>query len=74
MKTMLQIRAFYEQDDDTWVVTSPDLDQHWVAVADTLPAARKLAEDGIRFVLQHDDVSIEHLVPTSAPARTARAS
>ena len=73
MKTMLQIRAFYEQDHDTWVVTSPDLDQHWVAVADSMPAAHELAETGIRFVVQRDDVNVVHMAPT-ASARTARAS
>jgi predicted RNase H-like HicB family nuclease len=60
------IRVLYHQDDDTWVALSPDLGEHWIAVADTLCEAHRLAEDGVRFVLGRDDVAIEHRVPASA--------
>jgi len=63
---MLSIRVQYEQDEDTWVATSPDLEENWIAVADSLDEARALAEEGIRFVLERDDVTVVHLVPTSA--------
>jgi len=63
---MRSIRVQYEQDEDTWVATSPDLAESWIAVADTLAEARQLAEEGVRFVLERDDLIVEHLVPTSA--------
>jgi predicted RNase H-like HicB family nuclease len=63
---MLSIRVEYEQDEDTWVATSPDLEENWIAVAQSLDEARSLAEEGIRFVLERDDVTVVHLVPTSA--------
>ncbi|HYV16359.1 MAG TPA: hypothetical protein VE972_10100 [Conexibacter sp.] len=61
---MIRIRVQYHQDEDTWVATSPDLKESWIAVADSLAEAHQLAEDGVRFVLERDDVIIEHLVPT----------
>jgi len=63
---MLSIRVEYEQDEDTWVATSPDLEENWIAVGESLDEARSLAEEGIRFVLERDDVSVVHLVHTSA--------
>lgn len=62
---MRSIRVQYEQDEDTWVATSPDIDR-WTAIADTYGEARQLAEEGVRFALERDDVVVEHLVPTSA--------
>jgi hypothetical protein len=35
-------------------------------VAGTLDEVRQLAEDGVRFALERDDVTVEHLVPASA--------
>jgi predicted RNase H-like HicB family nuclease len=66
---MLSIRVEYEQDEDTWVATSPDLEENWIAVADSLEEARSMGEEGIRFVLERDDVSVVHLV-TSPDATT----
>lgn len=63
---MRSIRVQYEQDEDTWVATSPDLQENWIAIADSLDEAHTLAEEGIRFVLERDDVIVEHLVPASA--------
>jgi predicted RNase H-like HicB family nuclease len=63
---MIRVRVQHHQDEDTWVATSPDLPEHWIAVADSLAEAHQLAEDGIRFVLERDDVVVEHLVPTRA--------
>jgi hypothetical protein len=56
------IRVLYRQDQDTWVATSPDV-PHWTAVADSYPEAHRLAEDGVRFALERDDLTIEHYVP-----------
>lgn len=38
----------------------------WYAAGDTREDVHRLAEDGIRFAIGHDDVRIEHLVPASA--------
>jgi predicted RNase H-like HicB family nuclease len=62
---MLRVRVQYHQDEDTWVAMSPDIER-WTAVADSLGEARRLAEDGIRFALERDDVMIEHVVPAAA--------
>jgi predicted RNase H-like HicB family nuclease len=62
--TMRTVRVQYQQDEDTWVATSPDVDR-WIAVADSLPEVRRLAEDGVRFALERDDVTVEHLVPAA---------
>jgi hypothetical protein len=35
-------------------------------VADTLGQVRQLAEEGVRFALERDDVVVEHLLPASA--------
>lgn len=48
-----------------WWVESPDIPR-WTAVANTLAEVRQLAEEGVRFALERDDVIVEHLVPTSA--------
>jgi predicted RNase H-like HicB family nuclease len=63
---MLSIRVQYEQDEDTWVATSPDLEENWIVIADSLDEARALAENGVRFALERDDVIVEHLIPASA--------
>ena len=62
---MLNVRVQYQQDGDTWVAVSPDIDR-WTAIADTLDEVRQLAEEGVRFALERDDVVVEHLVPASA--------
>jgi predicted RNase H-like HicB family nuclease len=55
------IRVIYEQDEDTWVATSPEVPK-WRVVADSYEQARELAEDGVRFALDRDAVEIKHLV------------
>lgn len=62
---MRRIRVRYQQDEDTWFATSPDIDR-WTAIADTLDELRQLVEEGVRFALERDDVAVVHLVPTSA--------
>jgi predicted RNase H-like HicB family nuclease len=64
---MDRIRVHYWQDEDTWAATSPDVPR-WTAVADTYDEVRQLAEEGVRFALERDDVIVEHLVPVPARA------
>ncbi len=56
------VRVLYRQDVDTWVASSPDVPR-WTAVADTYSEAHRLAEEGVRFALDRDDLTIEHYVP-----------
>ncbi len=58
----MMVRVLYRQDQDTWVATSPDVPR-WTVVADTYPEAHQLAEEGVRFVLERDDLTVEHYVP-----------
>jgi predicted RNase H-like HicB family nuclease len=59
---MLNVRVIHHQDEDTWVAESPDVDG-WTAVANTFEETRRLAEEGVRFALERDDVRVEHYVP-----------
>ncbi len=58
----MTVRVLYRQDEDTWVASSPDVPR-WTVVADTYPEAHQLAEDGVRFALERDDLTVEHYVP-----------
>jgi hypothetical protein len=44
------------------VATSPDI-PNWTVVGATYSEVHRLAEDGVRFALEHDDLTIEHYVP-----------
>lgn len=46
----------------TWVASSPEVPR-WTVVADTYAEAHQLAEDGVRFALDRDDLTAEHYVP-----------
>jgi predicted RNase H-like HicB family nuclease len=59
---MERIRVIYEQDEDTWVATSPEVPD-WTVVADSYVQAHQLAEEGVRFALDRSDVEIKHFVP-----------
>ena len=59
------IRVIYEQDEDTWVATSPEV-PNWTVVGDSYEEAHQLAEDGVRFALERDDVDVKHFVPAPA--------
>ncbi len=60
------IRVIYHHDPPyCWWAESPEIPR-WTAVADTLAEIRQLAEDGVRFALERDDVIVEHLVTASA--------
>jgi predicted RNase H-like HicB family nuclease len=59
---MDQIRVIYEQDEDTWVATSPEV-PGWTVVAGSYEEAHRLAEEGVRFALDRDNVELKHFVP-----------
>jgi hypothetical protein len=56
------VRVLYRQDADTWVAGSPDVPR-WTVVADTYAEAHRLVEEGVRFALDREDLTIEHYVP-----------
>jgi predicted RNA binding protein YcfA (HicA-like mRNA interferase family)/predicted RNase H-like HicB family nuclease len=56
------VRVLYRQDQDTWVASSPEVPR-WTVVADTYAEAHQLAEEGVRFALERDDLTVEHYVP-----------
>lgn len=62
---MDQIRIIYEQDEDMWVATSPEV-PNWTVVGDSYDEAHLLAEEGARFALDRDDVELKHFVPAPA--------
>ncbi|MGH8956885.1 MAG: hypothetical protein ACRDVF_17935 [Microbacterium sp.] len=62
---MDRIRVIYEQAGNTWVATSPEVPE-WTVVANTYEEAHRLAEDGVRFALDREDVEIKHFVPAPA--------
>jgi predicted RNase H-like HicB family nuclease len=61
------IRVIYHHEDGAWWAESPDV-VGWSAAANSYPATRQLAEDGIRFALERDDVRLEHFVPEQSAA------
>ena len=59
MKTM---RVIYHRESEGWWAESPDV-KGWSAAGDTYAEVAKLAEEGIPFALDRDDVVLEHFVP-----------
>ena len=64
---MDRIRVIHHYEDGSWWAESPDVPE-WTAAADTYEDAHRLAEEGIRFALERDDVAVEHFVPAETPA------
>jgi predicted RNase H-like HicB family nuclease len=58
----MTVRVLYRPDEDTWVTFSPDVPR-WTVVADTYAEAHQLAQEGVRFALERDDLTVEHYVP-----------
>jgi predicted RNase H-like HicB family nuclease len=58
----MTVRVLHRQDEDTWVASSPDVPR-WTVVADTYAEAHRLAEEGVRFALEREDLTVEHYVP-----------
>ncbi len=59
------IRVLYRVEDGIWSASSPDV-PNWRAVADTFEECRQLAEEGVRFALEREDLVVEHFVPAPA--------
>jgi predicted RNase H-like HicB family nuclease len=59
---MDRIRVIYHREPEGWWAESPDIDG-WSAAGDSYDETRQLAEDGVRFALERDDVQVEHYVP-----------
>jgi predicted RNase H-like HicB family nuclease len=59
---MEPIRVIYHHETEGWWAESPDV-KGWLAVADSYEEVVKLAEEGIPFALERDDVQVEHFVP-----------
>jgi hypothetical protein len=59
------IRVIYHHEDDGWWAESPDVER-WTAAADSYADLVKLAEEGIPFALEREDVELEHFVPAGA--------
>ena len=62
---METIRVIHHHEDGKWWSESPDVDG-WYAAGDTLDEVRDLAEEGIPWALERDDVRLEHFVPAPA--------
>lgn len=52
---------------DGWWAESPDV-AGWSASAESFEALRRLAEDGVRFALDRDDVEIQHFAEVESSA------
>ena len=59
---MQTIRVIYHYEEGGWWAESPEIDR-WKAIADTFPEVRRLAEEGVRFALDREDVEVEHYLP-----------
>jgi predicted RNase H-like HicB family nuclease len=59
------IRVIHHCEDGKWWSESPDIDG-WYAAGDSLDEVRQLAEEGVRFALEREDVVVEHFVPAPA--------
>ncbi len=58
---MQPIRVIYHREPEGWWAESPDV-AGWTAVADSYSEIVKLAEEGIPFALECDEVPIEHFM------------
>lgn len=47
------------------MATSPEV-ANWTVVADSYEQAHQLAEEGVRFALDRQDVELKHFVPAPA--------
>lgn len=59
---METVRVIYHHETDGWWAESPDV-EGWSAAGDSYAKVAKLAEEGIRFALEQDDVVLENFVP-----------
>ena len=59
---MKAVRVIYHYEDGSWWAESPDVER-WTAGGASYDEVRKLAEDGVRFALDREDVEVEHYLP-----------
>ena len=59
---MEKIQIIYHHEPEGWWADSPDV-KGWLAAGESFAEVRKLAEEGIPFALERDDVELEHFVP-----------
>lgn len=59
---METVRVIYHHEEGSWWAESPDVER-WYAAGDSYAEVAKLAEEGIPFALERDDVVLEHFVP-----------
>ena len=71
---MVRVRVIYHDDSPhCWWAESPDIPR-WTAAAASHDELRTLVEEGVRFALERDDVTVEHLVASldaAAPQHAA---
>lgn len=59
---MEPIRVIYHREPEGWWAESPDV-EGWTAVGGSYAEVLKLAQEGIPFALEQDEVALEHYVP-----------
>jgi predicted RNase H-like HicB family nuclease len=59
---MEPIRVIYHREPEGWWAESPDV-EGWTAVGGSYAEVLKLAQEGIPFALERDEVDLEHYVP-----------
>ena len=59
---MEPIRLIYHCEPEGWWAESPDV-EGWTAVGSSYAEVLELAEEGIPFALERDEVHMEHYVP-----------
>jgi predicted RNase H-like HicB family nuclease len=64
---MKPVPVVYHRDPAGWWADSPAV-PGWSAAADTLDELRKLAEDGVHFALESDDVLVNHMLELAVTA------
>lgn len=62
---METIRVIYHEEHGRWWAESPDVPR-WTVGADSFEETRRLAEEGVRFALEREDVEVEHYIPAPA--------
>jgi predicted RNase H-like HicB family nuclease len=59
---MKSIRVIHHHEPDGWWAESPDV-VGWSAAGESYEEVHQLAEEGVRFALEREDVEVEHVVP-----------
>lgn len=67
---MNQVSIMYHRDPAGWWADSPVV-PGWSATAETLGELRPLAEAGVRFALEMDDVIVNHMLEDEITSATA---